>query len=74
MKPEEKARQDIDKLLVAAGWNVQDYRDLNLGASLGVVVRDFPLESGFADYLVFIDRKAAGAIEAKAQGTTLIVN
>jgi type I restriction enzyme R subunit len=71
MKPEEKARQDIDKLLVAAGWNVQDYRDLNLGAALGVVVRDFPLESGFADYLVFIDRKAAGAIEAKAQGTTL---
>jgi len=71
MKPEEKARQDIDKLLVAAGWSVQDYRDLNLGASLGVVVRDFPLESGFADYLVFIDRKAAGAIEAKAQGTTL---
>lgn len=71
MKPEEKARQDIDRLLVAAGWNVQDYRDLNLGASLGVVVRDFPLESGFADYLVFIDRKAAGAIEAKAQGTTL---
>jgi len=71
MKPEEKARQDIDKLLGAAGWNVQDYRDLNLGAALGVVVRDFPLESGFADYLVFIDRKAAGAIEAKAQGTTL---
>jgi len=71
MKPEEKARQDIDKLLGAAGWNVQDYKDLNLGAALGVVVRDFPLESGFADYLVFIDRKAAGAIEAKAQGTTL---
>ncbi|PIU60081.1 type I site-specific deoxyribonuclease, partial [Candidatus Bathyarchaeota archaeon CG07_land_8_20_14_0_80_47_9] len=68
MKPEEKARQDIDKLLEAAGWKVQDYRDLNLGASLGVVVRDFPLESGFADYLVFLDRKAAGAIEAKAQG------
>lgn len=71
MKPEEKARQSIDRLLEGAGWNVQDHKDLNLGASLGVVVRDFPLESGFADYLVFIDRKAAGAIEAKAQGTTL---
>jgi hypothetical protein len=31
MKPEERARQDIDKLLGAAGWNVQDYKNLNLG-------------------------------------------
>ena len=24
---------------------------------------------GFADYLLYVDRKAAGAVEAKAQGT-----
>jgi type I restriction enzyme R subunit len=71
MKPEEKARQKIDQLLGDAGWEVQDYKNLNLGASLGVAIREFPLKSGFADYLLFIDRTAAGVIEAKPEGTTL---
>src|SRR5512136_2258196 len=71
MKPEEKARQEIDQLLAKAGWEVQDYRELDLGASLGVAVREFPLKSGEADYLLFVDRKPVGAIEAKPEGTTL---
>lgn len=71
MTPEQKARQEIDKLLTAAGWIIQDYGDVNLGAGLGVVVREYPLKSGFADYLLFINRKAAGVIEAKAEGITL---
>ena len=71
MKPEEKARQKIDKLLEAAGWKIQDVSNINLGASQGVAVREFPLKSGFADYLLFIDRKAVGVIEAKPEGTTL---
>lgn len=71
IKPEEKARQKIDQLLGAAVWNVQNLRELNLGASLGVAVREFPLKSGPADYLLFVDRKAIGVIEAKPEGTTL---
>ncbi len=71
MTPEEKARQRIDELLEAAGWKVQDRKDLNLGAALGVAIREFPLTSGYADYLLFVDRKAAGVIEAKPEGTTL---
>ena len=71
MKPEEKARQEIDQLLEKAGWEVQDHRELNLGASLGVAVREFPLKSGSADYLLFVDRKPVGVVEAKPQGTTL---
>jgi type I restriction enzyme R subunit len=72
MKPEEKARQQIDRLLEAAGWKVQDYRELNLSASLGVVVRYFPLKEQLeADYLLFVDRKAVGVVEAKPTGTTL---
>jgi type I restriction enzyme R subunit len=71
MKPEDRARQKIDHLLTAAGWQVQDYRDLSLGASLGVVVRNFPLKTGFADYLLFVDRKAVGVVEAKPEGMTL---
>ena len=71
MKPEEKARQDIDNLLELAGWKVQDLQELNLSASSGVAVREFPLQNGTADYLLFVDKKAVGVIEAKPQGTTL---
>jgi type I restriction enzyme R subunit len=69
--PEEKAREHIDQLLAKAGWCVQNRDELDLGAALGVAVREFPLESGFADYLLFVDRKACGAIEAKPAGATL---
>jgi type I restriction enzyme, R subunit len=71
LKPEEEARKDIDKLLDLAGWKVQDYKDLNLGASVGVAVREFPLKEGFADYMLFVERHAVGVIEAKPKGTTL---
>jgi type I restriction enzyme R subunit len=71
MTPEEEARGVIDGLLEAAGWKVQDYRKINLGAGLGVAVREFPLKTGDADYLLFVDRKAAGVIEAKPVGATL---
>jgi type I restriction enzyme R subunit len=71
LKPEEIARQKIDELLIAAGWVIQDLNDLNLSASLGVAVREFPLPSGEADYLLFVDRNPVGAIEAKPIGDTL---
>jgi type I restriction enzyme R subunit len=71
VKPEEKARQVIDSLLEAAEWEIQNLNELNLGAALGVAVREFPLKTGAADYLLFVDRKAVGVIEAKAEGTTL---
>lgn len=71
MKPEEKAREKIDKLLEAAGWVIQDLEELNLGASKGVIIREFPMKTGPVDYLLFVDRKAVGVIEAKPEGTTL---
>jgi type I restriction enzyme R subunit len=72
MKPEEKARQQIDRLLEVAGWKVQDYRELNLTASLGVAVCYFPLKEQLeADYLLFVGGKAVGVVEAKPVGTTL---
>ena len=70
-KPEEKARQHIDKMLEGAGWTIQDYPEFNLGASLGVAVREFPLVSGFTDYLLFLERSAGGVLEAKSKRTTL---
>lgn len=71
MEPEEIARQTIDQKLQAAGWVVQDYKQMNLGAAKGVAIREFPLKTGYADYLLFVDRKAIGVIEAKAEGTPL---
>lgn len=71
VKPEEKARQVIDSLLEAAGWKIQNLNELNLGVGLGVAVREFPLTNGAADYLLFVDRKAVGVVEAKPEGDTL---
>jgi len=69
--PEARAREQIDRLLDAAGWVLQDKRGLNLGAALGIAIREFPLRSGFADYLLLVDRKMVGVVEAKAVGTPL---
>ena len=71
MTPEARAREKIDELLAAAGWVVQDRDDMNLGAGLGVAVREYSLPAGPCDYLLFIDRKACGVIEAKPEGVTL---
>ncbi len=68
---EAEARKLIDKQLTAAGWVLQDYKKLNIRASLGVAVREFPTDSGPADYMLIIDGKAAGTLEAKKVGTTL---
>jgi type I restriction enzyme, R subunit len=72
--PEDQAREHIDQALEQAGWKVQDYKSANLHAGRGVVLRNFPLVSahGFADYLLYIDGKAAGVIEAKKEGLPLV--
>ncbi len=69
--PEEKARIQIDRQLEACGWILQNRDELNLHAGQGVAVREFPLTTGEADYLLFVDQKAVGVIEAKPEGTTL---
>ena len=50
---------------------MQSRDDLDLTAGPGIAVREFPMKSGFgfADYLLYLDRKAVGAVEAKAEGT-----
>lgn len=71
MKPEARARQQIDALLERAGWTLQDYITFNRTAALGLAVREFQLSAGPCDYLLFVDGKAAGVIEAKPAGVTL---
>lgn len=69
--PEQEARNQIDAQLVACGWSVQDYKQFNPSASRGVALREAPLKSGTCDYLLLVDRKAVGVIEAKKEGTLL---
>jgi type I restriction enzyme R subunit len=69
--PEAVAREKIDELLIAAGWVVQNYKELNLGATRGIAIREVPLKTGPCDYLLLVDRRPVGVIEAKKFGTTL---
>ncbi|PAW79255.1 MAG: restriction endonuclease subunit R [Verrucomicrobia bacterium Tous-C9LFEB] len=69
--PEGHARQKIDELLVSSGWIIQDYKTLNLGAGQGIAIREVPLKEGRCDYLLLVDRKPVGVVEAKKVGTTL---
>lgn len=59
-------------LLKAAGWHVCDISAANIHAARGVAIREFPLKSGhgFADYLLYVDGKAAGVVEARKEGVT----
>ena len=74
MTPEQQARENIDRLLVQAGWAVQNANAVNLYAGDGVGVREFSLKPshGSADYLLYVNRKAAGIVEAKPEGHTLV--
>jgi type I restriction enzyme R subunit len=44
-------------MLELAGCGVQDMKDQNFSASRGVALREFPLRTGFADYMLFVDRR-----------------
>ena len=71
--PEKLARQNIDIALKLAGWVVQDAKAANISVGRGVAVREFPLKSGhgYADYLLYVDGRTAGVIEAKKEGLPL---
>lgn len=71
MTPEKEARVLIDQHLRDAGWIVQDADSINLSEGLGIAVREFPLKTGFADYLLYADGKAIGVVEAKPEGFPL---
>jgi len=63
--PEQKARDTIDALLRQAGWAVQSSKKIDLSAGLGQAVREYQTDVGPADYVLFVDKKAVGVIEAK---------
>ena len=65
--PEQIARDQIDKRLAEAGWIVQDKKAIDFNAGLGIAVREYQTDIGPADYVLFVDKKAVGVIEAKPE-------
>ena len=65
--PEQIARDNIDRQLSACGWIIQNKKQMNLNAGLGVAVREYQTDVGPADYVLFVDVKPVGIIEAKRE-------
>ena len=66
--PEQIARDIIDSALQRSGWVIQDKDKINLNAGIGVVVRYYLTQDGKeTDYVMFVDKKPVGVIEAKRE-------
>lgn len=65
--PEQLVRDNIDRQLIACGWLIQSREELNLYAGVGIAVKEYPTDIGPADYVLFVDKKPVGVIEAKKE-------
>ncbi len=74
--PEQLARDKIDIALVQCGWVIQNKTQINLNAGMGVAVREYQTDIGPADYVLFVNKKPVGIIEAKRaeEGVHLIMH
>ncbi len=65
--PEQIARDRIDSQLCASGWIIQSLQQVYLNAGVGVAVKEYLTDVGPADYMLFVDGKPCGIIEAKRE-------
>jgi type I restriction enzyme R subunit len=65
--PEQIARDKIDSMLKAAGWIVQSKNEVDLSVGRGIALREYQADTRFADYVLFVDKKPVGIIEAKKE-------
>jgi type I restriction enzyme R subunit len=65
--PEQIARDNIDKLLSQAGWIIQNKNKIDFNEGIGQAVREYQTDVGPADYVLFVNRKPVGVIEAKKE-------
>ena len=70
MKPEEKAREKIDKQLMCAGWDVVS-RNEYVPNTTSAVKEALMKGNTESDYLLFIDNKAIAVVEAKREENPL---
>lgn len=55
----------LDAALIESGWAIQDKKKINLSSTLGIDVGEFQADPGSADYILFVEKKPVGVIEAK---------
>jgi type I restriction enzyme, R subunit len=65
--PEQIARDYIDRQLTKCGWIIQNKKHVDLTAGPGIIVTEYQTEIGPADYVLFVDGKPVGVIEAKKE-------
>ena len=65
--PEQAARDKIDRMLIDSGWIVQDKTKIDFSACLGIAVREYQTDVGPVDYVLFVDKKPVGVVEAKPE-------
>ncbi len=65
--PEQAARDNIDKQLHAAGWAVHDKDKIDWNESIGIAIRGYQTDVGPTDYVLFVERRPVGLIEAKKE-------
>jgi len=65
--PEQEARDTIDKQLNASGWAVQDKDKIDWNESIGIAIREYQTDVGPTDYVLFVERRPVGIIEAKKE-------
>lgn len=65
--PEQLVRDNFDKQLIACGWLIWGIKRINLHAGIGVTVKEYLTDVGPADYVLFVDGKPCGVIEAKRE-------
>lgn len=71
MTPEQKAREIINRMLSDAGWAIVDRDNYSPGLS-AVAIEEGIMKGGLeADYLLFLNGRAIGVLEAKREEVTL---
>jgi len=71
---EQRARVHIDEELRQSGWRVCDASELDLIHYPAGAVREVRMKRGHGqvDYLLYVDPKIGGVIEAKPEGTSFV--
>ncbi|WP_316850687.1 type I restriction endonuclease [Pedobacter agri] len=65
--PEQQARDKIDAMLLLAGWHVQSKKNIDFSVGMGVAIREYQTSVGPADYVLFVNHKPLGLLEAKKE-------
>ena len=69
--PEQKARQKIDRMLSDSGWQIVPRDQYTPAVSASAIEEGLLIGNLEADYLLFLDGKAVGVLEAKKETTAL---